>query len=207
MAENYYVHTRGQIDPSKLSAIIPLGVELAAESVAAGSERAFVGTVMTGNNAGGGVVFGQFFNSLDDFGKVMDAFAISSTYVKIMEHGMSVNFRNIAKFCDVPFSGPTDPQRKYIVYTRGTSHIPQTDLVGLITEIAPMFAESGAQSFRLARIMTGNEAGDFLLGVTYSSMEEIETTYDAIAKSPVAEKIYGSLAVNLRMIAKIQGVA
>ena len=207
MAENYYVHTRGQIDPVKLSEVIPLGIELAAESVVAGSERAFIGTVMTGHNAGGGVAFGQFFNSLDDFGKVMDAFATSGTYGKIMEHGMTVSFRNIAKFCDVPFSGPTDPQRKYVVYTRGTSHIPQAELVELISEAAPMFAESGAQSYRLARIMTGNEAGDFLLGVTYSSMAEIETTYDAIAKSPVAEKIYGSMAVNLRTIAKIQGVA
>ena len=96
MAENYYVHTRGQIDPSKLSAVIPLGAGLAAESVAAGSERAFIGTVMNGNNAGGGVAFGQFFNSLDDFGKVMDAFAASSTYGKIMGYGMSVSFRNIA---------------------------------------------------------------------------------------------------------------
>ena len=207
MSENYYVHTRGQISPSKLSAVIPLGAKLAAESVAAGSERAFVGTVMTGNDAGGGVAFGQFFDTLDDFGTVMDAFATSSTYGKIMEHGMSVSFRNIAKFCDVPFSGPTDPQRKYVVFTRGTSHISQADLVGLISEAAPMFADSGAQSFRLARIMTGNEAGDFLLGVTYSSMAEIEKTYDAIARSPVAEKIYASMAVNLRMIAKIQGVA
>ena len=55
--------------------------------------------------------------------------------------------------------------------------------------------------------MTGNNAGDFLLGVTYPSITEIETTYDAIGKSPVASKIYASLDVNLRTIIKIQATA
>ena len=48
--------------------------------------------------------------------------------------------------------------------------------------------------------MTGNNAGDFLLGVTYPSMSEIEATYDAIASNPVAAKIYNALDVNLRTI-------
>ena len=83
----------------------------------------------------------------------------------------------------------------------------------MISEAAPIFAESEAQSFRIAHIITGNESGDFLLFVTYSSMAVFETSYYAIGKSyaiakgPVAEKIYGFMAVNVRMIAKIQGVA
>ena len=73
--------------------------------MAVGSERAFVGTVFTGN----------------DVGKIIDAFTNSSTYGKIMKHGMSVSFRDIAKFCDVAFSGPTDPRCNYVV----SQEVPQ----------------------------------------------------------------------------------
>ena len=206
MSENFYVNTVGAVPAGKLSVAVSLGVKLAEESSAAGSTRASVGTIMTGNNAGS-VVFQQFFHSLNDFANVMDAFATSDTYGKIMGTGLTVTMRNIAKFCDVPFDAPANPQRKYVVLTRGKSHISQPDLMDLMSEASPMFAETGAQTFRFARIMTGNNAGDFLLGVTYPSMAEIETTYDAIASNPIAAKIYDALDVNLRTIIKVQGTA
>ena len=206
MSENFYVSTVGAVPAGKLSEAVSLGVTLAEESKAAGSTRASVGTIMTGNNAGS-VVFQQFFQSLNDFANVMDAFATSDTYGKIMGTGLTVTMRNIAKFCDVPFDAPANPQRKYVVLTRGKSHISQPDLMDLMSEASPMFAETGAQTFRFARIMTGNNAGDFLLGVTYPSMAEIETTYDAIASNPIAAKIYDALDVNLRTIIKVQGTA
>ena len=203
MAEKYYVNTVGNVPANNLSEAISIGATLAEESKAAGAERASVGTIMTGGNSGS-VVFQQFFNSLDDFANVMDGFATSTAYRRIMETGLKVTMRNIAKFCDVPFTTPENPKRKYVVLTLGTSHIPQPDLMDLMAEAAPMFAASGAQTFRFARIMTGSNAGDFLLGVTYPSMSEIESTYDAIGTSPVAEKIYNALDVNLRTIIKIQ---
>ena len=206
MSENFYVNTVGAVPAGKLSEAVSLGVTLAEESKAAGSTRASVGTIMTGNNAGS-VVFQQFFQSLNDFANVMDAFSTSDTYGKIMGTGLTVTMRNIAKFCDVPFDAPANPQRKYVVLTRGKSHISQPDLMDLMSEASPMFAETGAQTFRFARIMTGNNAGDFLLGVTYTSMAEIETTYDAIASNPIAAKIYDALDVNLRTIIKVQGTA
>ena len=206
MSENFYVNTVGAVPAGKLSEAVSLGVKLAEQSSAAGSTSASVGTIMTGNNAGS-VVFQQFFQSLNDFANVMDAFATSDTYGKIMGTGLTVTMRNIAKFCDVPFDAPANPQRKYVVLTRGKSHISQPDLMDLMSEASPMFAETGAQTFRFARIMTGNNAGDFLLGVTYPSMAEIETTYDAIASNPIAAKIYDALDVNLRTIIKVQGTA
>ncbi|MGB0556918.1 MAG: hypothetical protein ACPGJW_06655, partial [Paracoccaceae bacterium] len=96
MAENFYVNTVGAVSASKLSEAVALGKELAKESTAAGSERASIGTIMTGNSAGS-VVFQQFLNSLDDFANIMDAFAASSTYAKIMGTGLKVTMRNIAK--------------------------------------------------------------------------------------------------------------
>ena len=206
MSENFYVNTVGAVPAGKLSEAVSLGVTLAEESKAAGSTRASVGTIMTGNNAGS-VVFQQFFQSLNDFANVMDAFATSDTYGKIMGTGLTVTMRNIAKFCDVPFDAPTNPQRKYVILTRGKSQISQPDLMKLMAEASPMFAETGAQTFRFARIMTGNNTGDFLLGVTYPSMSEIEATYDAIASNPVAAKIYNALDVNLRTIIKVQSTA
>ena len=202
MAEKYYVNTVGNVPANNLSEAISIGAIIAEESKAAGAERASVGTIMTGGNSGS-VVFQQFFNSLDDFANVMDGFATSTAYRRIMETGLKVTMRNIAKFCDVPFTTLENPKRKYVVITRGTSHIPQPDLMDLMAEAAPMFAASGAQTFRFARIMTGSNAGDFLLGVTYPSMSEIESTYDAIGTSPVAGKIYNALDVNLRTIIKI----
>ena len=203
MAEKFYVNTVGAVSAAKLSEAVSIGGQLVEESKAAGAERASVGTIMTGNNAGS-VVFQQFFNSLDDFANVMDAFGTSDTYKKIMETGLKVTMRNVAKFCDVPFSAPESPKRKYVILTRGISHIPQPDLMSLMAEASPIFADTGAQTFRFARIMTGSNAGDFLLGVTYPSMSEIESTYDVIGTSPVAARIYGALDVNLRTIIKIQ---
>ena len=203
MAENFYVNTVGAVSSTRLSEAIDLGKVLAEESKAAGSVRASIGTIMTGNNAGS-VVFQQFFNSLNDFANVMDAFAVSNTYDEIIQTGLKVTMRNVAKFCDVPFNAPENPTRKYVVLTRGTSHVSQSELIDLIAEAAPMFADSGAQTFRLAQIMTGNNVGEFLLGVTYPSMAQIEVTYDTIGTSPVASKIYAALDVNLRTIIKIQ---
>jgi hypothetical protein len=203
MAENFYVNTVGAVSSTRLSEAIDLGKVLAEESKAAGSVRASIGTIMTGNNAGS-VVFQQFFNSLNDFANVMDAFAVSNTYGEIIQTGLKVTMRNVAKFCDVPFNAPENPTRKYVVLTRGTSHVSQSELIDLIAEAAPIFADSGAQTFRLAQIMTGNNVGDFLLGVTYPSMAQIEVTYDTIGTSPVASKIYAALDVNLRTIIKIQ---
>ena len=206
MSENFYVNTVGAVPATKLSKAVSLGVKLAEESKAAGSTRASVGTIMTGSNAGS-VVFQQFFQSLNDFANVMDAFATSDTYEKIMGTGLTVTMRNIAKFCDVPFDAPANPQRKYVILTHGKSQISQPDLMKLMAEASPMFAETGAQTFRFARIMTGNNTGDFLLGVIYPSMSEIEATYDAIASNPVAAKIYNALDVNLRTIIKVQSTA
>ena len=206
MAENFYVNTVGAVSSTRLSEAIDLGKVLAEESKAAGSVRASIGTIMTGNNAGS-VVFQQFFNSLNDFANVMDAFAVSNTYGEIIQTGLKVTMRNVAKFCDVPFNAPENPTRKYVVLTRGTSHVSQSELIDLIAEAAPMFADSGAQTFRLAQIMTGNNVGDFLLGVTYPAMAQIEVTYDTIGTSPVASKIYAALDVNLRTIIKIQAAA
>ena len=206
MMENFYVQTVGSIPANKHSEAIAMLQELAEESKAAGSERASYGTIMTGNNAGS-IIFQQFFSSLDGFANVMDAFATSSTYAKVISTGLKVTTRNIARFCEVPFTAPSNPQRKFLVLTRGKASVSQAEIIDLMVQSAPIFSENGAQTLRFAKLMTGNNAGDFLTGVTYPSMAAIEATYDALGASPVVAKVYASLDVNLRTIIRIQGAA
>ncbi|MEJ6604966.1 MAG: hypothetical protein QNL66_02620 [Burkholderiaceae bacterium] len=204
--EKFYVHTVGAVPASKLTEAISLAQGLADESKAAGALRASYGTLMTGNNAGS-IVFQQFFNSLDDFANVMEAFGTSATYAKVIGTGLKVTMRNVAKFCDVPFTSPENPQRKFVVLTRGKATVSQQEIIDLMAKSAPLFSENGAQTFRLARLMTGNNAGDFLLGVTYPSMAAIEATYDALGASPVVAKVYESMDVNARGIIRVRGAA
>ena len=77
----------------------------------------------------------------------------------------------------------------------------------MMAQAAPLFEENGAQTFRFAQLMTGSNAGDFLLGVGYPSMAEIEATYDAIGSSLIASSIYEALDVNVRTIIKVQSTA
>ena len=51
MVGNFYINTVGSVSASKLSQALELGKVLADESRAAGSVRAGVGTIMTGNTA------------------------------------------------------------------------------------------------------------------------------------------------------------
>ena len=69
------------------------------------------------------------------------------------------------------------------------------------------FEAMGTFVSRGLRPLVWQHPGDFLLGVTYPSMSEIEATYDAIASNPVAAKIYNALDVNLRNIIKVQSTA
>ena len=55
--------------------------------------------------------------------------------------------------------------------------------------------------------MTGNNADDFLLGVTYLSMTEIGATFDALGTSPFAVQIYTAMDVNQKNFITIQGSA
>ena len=49
-------------------------------------------------------------------------------------------------------------------------------------------------------------AGDYLLGISYESLAQVEATYDTIAKSPLAAKIYDALDVNARSVTQLLAV-
>ena len=72
-----------------------------------------------------------------------------------------------------------------------------------ISKISNLFADNGASTLRFGRILTGSNAGDMLLGVTYPSMAEIEASYDAVAASETFMKLASNISINLRNIIRI----
>ena len=104
----------------------------------------------------------------------------------------------------VEFPQKMDSNPKYLVLTRATpmGYTP-AEIVSEFSKISNLFAENGASTLRFGRILTGSNAGDMLLGVTYPSMAEIEASYDAVAASETFMKLSSNISINLRNIIRI----
>ena len=70
-----------------------------------------------------------------------------------------------------------------------------------------VFAQNGAQTFRFGQILTGDNPGQYLLGITYPSMDAIQNAYDALPSNPAVQKVYSAIDVNMRSIIQIHGMA
>ena len=99
------------------------------------------------------------------------------------------------------------PENFYVNTVGAVSSTKLSEAMELGKKLTVESKAAGSERASIGTIMTGNNAGDFLLGVTYPSMIEIEATYDAIGTSPVASKIYASLDVNLRTIIRVHAAA
>ena len=204
MNDKYAVITVGKFEQSKRDEIMSKLPDLLSVSRDAGSSRAVFGTIMTGLEAGSAIMV-QFFEELAKLESVYAAFAQSKAYSEVMASGLKITMRNITT-TDLNFAFSDNPNLKYSVMTRAVGTGKPQDLSKLIEEAAGLFKENGAQTLRFGRLMTGSNAGDYLLGVSYSSMSEIEKTYDAIATSHIAKKVYAKLEVNRRGIFQIGGL-
>jgi hypothetical protein len=109
--------------------------------------------------------------------------------------------RNIAKYLDIPFEQKTSSKAKYLVLTRVSG---QGSMENEITNLAPVFANGGALTYRLANVITGNNVGNQLLGVTYSSMADIENVYDNLAADKTYSGLLGKVDVNMRNIISLK---
>ena len=94
---------------------------------------------------------------------------------------------------------------KYLVFTRAR---PVTLTVQEMTEkvaaSTAVFAANGAQTLRFGQIITGNEIGQQLLGVSYQSMSDIEATYDALAQATNFQQLTAGVDVNMRSVIQLQ---
>jgi predicted TIM-barrel enzyme len=159
------------------------------------------GVMSTGQYAGA-IAFFQNYESLADFEKSFVVYQAANDYQELFNSGnASVIMRNIAKYLDIPFEQKASAKAKYLVLTRVSG---QGSMENEITRLAPVFANGGALTYRLANVITGSNVGNQLLGVTYSSMADIETVYDNLANDETYSGLLGKVDVNMRNIISLK---
>ena len=206
MSENFVTVTAANCPAENRSAALEQMARVAKDAKSAGASRVTYGATLSGLNPGA-LVFIQFFDSLSGFENVMGAFANSSAYAGILNLGVKVYLRNIAKLSDVAYTPKLDPRPNYLVMTKGKSSTANAELTAMMQDCTGVFAQSGAQTFRFGQILTGDNPGQYLLGITYPSMDAIQNAYDALPSNPAVQKVYSAIDVNMRSIIQIHGMA
>ena len=198
---NYFVITVAKCDPTYVAtAMEQIGSVIDDLKSKAGAIVVRAGIITTGEQAGSLALF-QAYEGMDGFEKALDVYAASSDYAAMMASGkVSVVMRNLLKIHAVPFDQNTTKTPKFIVLTRATA---ADTMIDTITQLAPIFADGGALTLRYGTLVTGSNAGNRLLGVTYPSMAAIEKTYDALAADAAYQAALSSFNVNLRAIVRV----
>jgi hypothetical protein len=200
-AANYFVITVARCDPTYVpTAMEQIGSVINDLKSKAGAIVVRAGIITTGEQAGSLALF-QAYEGMDGFEKALDVYAASSDYAAMMASGkVSVVLRNLLKIHAVPFDQNTTKTPKFIVLTRATA---ADTMIDTVTQLAPIFADGGALTLRYGTLVTGSNAGNRLLGVTYPSMAAIEKTYDALATDAAYQAALSSFNVNLRAIVRV----
>jgi len=200
-AANYFVITVARCDPTYVpTAMEQIGSVIDDLKSKAGAIVVRAGIITTGEQAGSLALF-QAYEGMDGFEKALDVYAASSDYAAMMASGkVSVVMRNLLKMHAVPFDQNTTETPKFTVLTRVTA---ADTMIDTVTQLAPIFADSGALTLRYGTLVTGSNAGNRLLGVTYPSMAAIEKTYDALAADAAYQAALSSFNVNLRAIVRV----
>ena len=166
----------------------------------AGALLVRLGRIVTGEQTGS-VALLQFYENLSGFEKALDVYATSSDYQAMMASGkVEVVMRNIVQFHSVPFDNKITDAANFLVLTRASA---PTSSIETVTQLAPVFADNGALTYRFGTIVTGSNAGNRLLGVTYPSMDAIEKTYDALGANADYQAALGTFDINLRVIIRL----
>jgi hypothetical protein len=200
-AANYFVITVARCDPTYVpTAMEQIGSVINDLKSKAGAIVVRAGIITTGEQAGSLALF-QAYEGMDGFEKALDVYAASSDYAAMMASGkVSVVMRNLLKIHAVPFDQNTTKTPKFVVLTRATA---ADTMIDTVTQLAPIFADGGALTLRYGTLVTGSNAGNRLLGVTYPSMAAIEKTYDALATDAAYQAALSSFNVNLRAIVRV----
>ena len=198
---NYFVITVAKCDPTYVAtAMEQIGSVIDDLKSKAGAIVVRAGIITTGEQAGSLALF-QAYEGMDGFEKALDVYAASSDYAAMMASGkVSVVMRNLLKIHAVPFDQNTTKTPKFIVLARVTA---ADTMIDTVTQLAPIFADGGALTLRYGTLVTGSNAGNRLLGVTYPSMAAIEKTYDALTADAAYQAALSSFNVNLRAIVRV----
>lgn len=200
---NYMMVTVAACDASYLEqALTHVGAFAADLHSKAGALAARYGVVGTGEHAGSLVLF-QTYSELNGIDKAFQVYAGSADYKAVIGSGkVQVKFRNIVKLEDVGLQNPSPNMPAYGVVTRFASADLMLDRM---PQIVPLFEYNGAMLLRYGTLMTGDNAGKRLLGVTYPSMAAIEKTYDALRGSDVYKQTLSEIDLELRNIVRFVG--
>jgi hypothetical protein len=90
---------------------------------------------------------------------------------------------------------------RYLVLTRVKTG---RSMLTSINKLAPIFSGNGALTYRLGSIISGENVGNELLAVSYSSMEQIEKAYDLLAYNSDYGHLVNNVTVNSRNIIKLE---
>ena len=161
----------------------------------------YYGVFSTGNNAGALAYF-ENYSTLRDFEQAFEIYQDSSYYQTLFNgETASIKSCNFIKYSPVTYDQDLKVEGRYLVLTRVKT---DRSMLNTINKLAPIFSRTGALTYRLGSIMTGESVKDELLIVSYSSMEQIETAYDLLADSPVYDDLVNTVTVNSRDIVKLE---
>ena len=197
----FCVITVAECDANYLSRALELTRELKNEIEEKGNPVSIrAGTLITGYYAGAMALF-QNYLTLSDFEQSYEILQASWHYQSLFKSGAAkVASRNLIKFSPVEYEKNLVVEAQYLVLTRVKT---LGSMLPSINRLAPVFSKTGALSYRLGSIMTGNNVGNELLGVSYKSMNQIETAYDLLADNLDYKDLLKNVTVKARNIVKL----
>ena len=197
----FCVITVAECDANYLSRALELTRELKNEIEEKGNPVSIrAGTLITGYYAGA-IAFFQNYLTLSDFEQSYEILQASWHYQSLFKSGAAkVASRNLIKFSPVEYEENLIVEAQYLVLTRVKT---LGSMLPSINRLAPVFSKTGALSYRLGSIMTGNNVGNELLGVSYKSMNQIETAYDLLVDNLDYKDLLKNVTVKARNIVKL----
>ena len=160
----------------------------------------YFGVLTTGNYAGALAYF-ENYSTLRDFEQAFEIYQDSSYYQRLFDgETTSIKSSNFIKYSPVSYEQDLKVKGRYLVLTRVKT---DRSMLTSINKLAPIFSGTGALTYRLGSIITGENAGNELLAVSYRSMEQIEKAYDLLANNSDYIHLVNNVTVNSRNIVKL----
>ena len=172
----------------------------------AGAVRCRYGVTMSGL-VPGALVFVQMYESLSGFEKAIDVMPKSKAYAgMINDAGAEVYIRNMMKAMPISYTERTK-EAKYLVLTRAMAPkgMSSDEFTGEVQNSTSIFADGGALTMRLGKIMTGSNPGGYMLGVSYPSLAAVEATYDRLGTDAGFTAFASKIDINMRSIIRLHG--
>ena len=202
---NYGIVTLANCEPSYRETAFGLmskfGEELKSDAGALVVRYGYFGTGLDA----GALVFTQLYEDLDGFDKAQNVYSDSGFYKSLIESGkVSVIMRNIVRMVPIEFTPGSDNDPKYMVFTKAKIMLEdKNSAMDGVAQIAKVFSDNGAITLRFGQLITGSSVGEYLLAVSYPSMDSIEKTYDELNENLNYKNLVNKVDVNRREIVRL----